>query len=247
MFVRCLFPLLFLDEWPRFFACGKCTAPSGQHLLFVIHGFFFKKIAAAVPRRTHVVEVSMRGFQRRSQIHNTHTPNTQTIHVAADSAGCCLFGACPGPSASQSASCLSSLHSERNPTALAFADRLSSSSGIHIVHCCLPSPSADGLSPPPRSIFLERTRTSNAHTDGNGNTDPSNSILAFQQQSSFMLLSSVSWCEKSMQRHYPCCWCPWGSGLWWELQLPLSCLHGVSANDHLFHAVPFHLIMRHQV
>ena len=155
MIVRCLFLLLFLDEWPRFFACGKCTAPSCQHLLFVIHGF--EKIAAAFPRPTsrqpdsdclsvldrepHVVEVC--GAFSVLHSHSRHTPNTHTIHVAADSAGCRPSGACPGPSANQSASCLSSVRSEGNPTTSAFAaDRLSSSSWIHIVHCCLPSPSA---------------------------------------------------------------------------------------------------------
>ena len=45
--------------------------------------------------------------------------------------------------ASQSASCLSNVHSETNPTTFAFsADRLSSFSWIHMVDCCLPSPSA---------------------------------------------------------------------------------------------------------
>ena len=89
----------------------------------------------------HVVEVC--GAFSVVDSHNPHTPNTHTIHVAADSAGCRPPGACPGPSASQSASCLSSVRSEGNPTTSAFAaDRLSSSTWIHIVHCCLPSPSS---------------------------------------------------------------------------------------------------------
>ena len=150
---------------------------------------------SVLDRDPHVVEVC--GAFSDVHTHNPHTPNTHTIHVAADSAGGRPSGACPGPSANQSASCLSSVHSEGNPTTSAFsADRLSSTSWIHTVHCCLPSPSATMVSPLPRSIFLERTRTSNAHAEGNGSTDPSNSFLASQQQSSFLLLSSVSWCEK---------------------------------------------------
>ena len=128
-------------------------------------------------------------------------------------------GACPGPSASQSASCLSSVRSEGkpSPTTLAFAaDRLSSSSWIHIVQCCLPSRS-DAMVCLPRLVqsFLKALRQAmpiqvemEAPTLHHQN---SNSVLACQQQSSFMLLSSVSWCDKSMQRHYPCCWRPWQS------------------------------------
>ena len=86
---------------------------------------------------------SMRGFQRPSQPQSSHAKHTKQFHVAADSAGCRPSGACPGPSASQSANCLPSVHSETNPTTLACsADRLSPSSWIHIVHCCLPSPSS---------------------------------------------------------------------------------------------------------
>ena len=146
----------------------------------------------------HVVEVC--GAFSVVDSHNPHTPNTHTIHVAADSAGCRPSGACPCPSASQSASCLSSVRSEGNPTTSAFAaDRLSSFSWIHIVHCCLPSPSSAMVCLlPPRSIFLESTPTSNAHTDGDGSTDPSNSVLASQQQCSIMLRSSLSWCDHSM-------------------------------------------------
>ena len=92
---------------------------------------------SVLDREPHVVDAC--GAFSVVDSHNPHTPNTHTIHVAADSAGCRPSGACPGPSASQSANCLSSVHSEENPTILASsADRLSSSSWIHTVHCCLP-------------------------------------------------------------------------------------------------------------
>ena len=160
---------------------------------------------SVLDRDPHVVEVC--GAFSVLHSHNPHTPNTHTIHVAADSAGCRPSGPWAGPSASQSANCLPSVHSKTNPTTLACsADRLSPSSWIHIVHCCLPSPSSAMVCLlSPRSIFLESTPTSNAHADGNGSTDPSNSVLASQQQSSFMLRSSVSWCDCSMWRNCPCC------------------------------------------
>ena len=127
-----------------------------------------------------VVEVC--GHFRVVHIHNARTQNTHNP--------CCSGWPSAHLPPSRPSASPKSLPKQR-PTTFAFSVvRLSSyvvvPHGSHLVLCYLPRQYSMMaclrlMSCPCRHLFVG-TRTSNAHTDGNGSTDRPNSVLAFQQQ-----------------------------------------------------------------
>ena len=96
-------------------------------------------------------------------------------------AGFRLSSACPCPSATQSARCLSNAKFQESLTTFAFS--VVGFSFFHMGPFCPLWPPFSfcrvGLPPPPHCVFLMGTRARNAHADGNGSTDHPNSFLTF--------------------------------------------------------------------
>ena len=107
-------------------------------------------------------------------------PQQDTNKAAA---GFRLSSACPCPSATQSAKCLSDANSKESLTTFAFyVVRFSFFHMGPFCLCGLPCTSAVLVCLPPHCVFLMGTRTSNAHAAGNGSTDHPNSFFTFQRR-----------------------------------------------------------------